>query len=204
MTCPPAKESHEGKLYYATDKVSQAQYVSLFEERGIKVYLLAGPLEMQYMGLIEENKKCKFLRIDADVADALKGDGEIMENASLADLFKAVSGNGQLKVTFGALADEGVPALLNLSEQSRRYEDMMRYYSRGESVKMPAMTEATLILNSNSPLIRRLADVSDEAMREGAAKQIWSLSLLAQRQLTAEELKSFLRQSYQTLGDALK
>ena len=199
-----AKETHEGKLYYATDKVSQAQYVSLFEERGIKVYLLAGPLEMQYMGLIEENKKCKFLRIDADVADALKGDGEIMENAALADLFKTVSGNDQLKVTFQALADEGVPALLNLSEQSRRYEDMMRYYSRGESVKMPAMTEATLILNSNSPLIRRLADVSDEAMREGAAKQIWSLSLLAQRQLTAEELKSFLRQSYQTLGDALK
>ena len=199
-----AKDTHEGKLYYATDKVSQAQYVSLFEERGIRVYLLAGPLEMQYMGLIEENKKCKFLRIDADVADALKGDGEIMENDALADLFKAVSGNNQLKVSFQALADEGVPALLNLSEQSRRYEDMMRFYNRGDSVKMPAMTEATLILNSNSPLIRRMAEVEDESMREGAAKQIWSLSLLAQRQLTAEELKSFLRQSYQTLGDALK
>ena len=126
-----------------------------------------------------------------------------MENESLAELFKKVSGNDQLKVTFQALADEGVPALLNLSEQSRRYEDMMRYYNRGESVKMPAMTEATLVLNSNSPLIRRLADVEEGAMKEGAAMQIWSLSLLAQRQLTAEELKSFLRQSYQTLSDAL-
>ena len=197
-----AKETHEGKLYYATDKVSQAQYISLFEERGIKVYLLSGPLEMQYMGLIEENKKCKFLRIDADVADALKGDGELMENESLANLFKAVSGNDKLKVSFQALADENVPALLNLSEQSRRYEDMMRYYNRGEALKMPAMTEATLVLNSNSPLIRKLADVEDAA-REGAARQIWSLSLLAQRQLTAEELKAFLKQSYQTLSDAL-
>ena len=197
-----AKEKHEGKLYYATDKVSQAQYVSLFEEQGIKVYLLSGPLEMQYMGLIEDSKKCKFLRIDADVADALKGDGEIMENDALAELFKKVSGNDKLKVSFQALADDSVPALLTLSEQSRRYEDMMRYYNR-EAVKMPAMTEATLVLNSNSPLIRKLADVESEISREGAARQIWSLSLLAQRQLTAEELKAFLKQSYQTLSDAL-
>ncbi|MBQ7355669.1 MAG: molecular chaperone HtpG [Clostridia bacterium] len=199
-----AKDTHEGKLYYATDKVSQAQYISLFEERGIKVYLLSGPLEMQYMGLLEENKKCKFLRIDADVADALKGDGEIMENAELAELFKKVSGNNQLKVSFEALADESVPALLNLSEQSRRYEDMMRYYSRGESFAMPAMAEATLVLNASSPLIRRLAEVSDEAAKESAAAQIWSLSLLSQRQLTAEELKAFLKQSYRTLAGALE
>ena len=80
----------------------------------------------------------------------------------------------------------------------------MRYYSRGESFAMPAMTEATLVLNSNSPLIRKLAEVTDEGALENAAAQIWSLSLLAQRQLTAEELKSFLRQSYQTLGNALE
>ena len=199
-----AKETHEGKLYYATDKVSQAQYISLFEERGIKVCLLNGPLEMQYMGLIEDSKHCKFLRIDADVADALKGEGEAMENAELEALFKKVSGNDQLKVSFQSLADETVPALLNLSEQSRRYEDMMRYYSRGESLGMPAMTEATLVLNSCSPLIRKLAQVSDETARENAAAQIWSLSLLAQRQLTAEELKAFLRQSYQTLAGNLE
>ena len=199
-----AKETHEGKLYYATDKVSQAQYISLFREHGIKVYYLAGPLEMQYMSLIEDSKQCKFLRIDSDIADALKGDGEVMENEALVALFQKVSGNDKLKVSFEALADESVPALLNLSEQSRRYEDMMRYYSRGETFAMPAMAETSLVLNSNSPLIRRLAEVGDESAKENAAAQIWSLSLLAQRQLTAEELKSFLRQSYQTLTGALE
>ena len=199
-----AKETHEGKLYYATDKVSQAQYISLFRERGIQVCHLAGPLEMQYMTLIEESKNCKFFRIDSDIADALKGDGEVMENEALVALFQKVSGNDKLKVTFEALADEGVPALLNLSEQSRRYEDMMRYYNRGETFAMPAMAEMALVLNSNSPLIRRLAEVADEAAKESAAAQIWSLSLLAQRQLTADELKSFLRQSYQTLTGALE
>ncbi len=198
-----AKDTHEGKLYYATDKVSQAQYISLFEGRNMQVYLLQGPLEMQYMGLLEDSHKCKFLRIDADVADALKGEGEQMEDADLAALFQKVSGNDKLKVSFQPLAEEGVPALLNLSEESRRYEDMMRYYSRGDLSAMPSMTEMGLVLNSASPLIRSLASVSDEGAKEAAAAQIWSLSLLAQRQLTAEELKSFLRQSYSTLETSL-
>ena len=198
-----AKDTHEGKLYYATDKVSQAQYISLFEAGGIRVYHLTGPLEMQYMGLLEEQKKCKFLRIDADVADALKGSGEAVEHEGLAELFQKVSGNGRLQISFQSLADESVPALLTISEESRRYEDMMRYYSRGESVAMPAMAQMSLVLNSGSSLIAKLATVTDEAQKELAASQIWSLALLAQRQLTAEELKAFLRQSYQTLEGAL-
>lgn len=198
-----AKEKHEGKLYYATDKVSQAQYISLFEGQGISVELLSGPLEMQFMNLIEDQKKCKFLRIDSDIADALKGDGEVMQDEALESLFKEVSGNDKLKVTFEALADDSVPALLNLSEESRRYEDMMRYYSRSTD-KMPSgFAESTLILNSASPLIRRLSELSDADAKKNAAAQIWSLSLLAQRQLTAEELKTFLSQSYKTLSDAI-
>lgn len=198
-----AKEKHEGKLYYATDKVSQAQYVSLFEGQGITVHLLNGPLEMQFMNLIEDQKKCKFLRIDADIAEALKGDGEIMQDEALESLFKEVSGNDKLKVSFEALADDSIPALLNLSEESRRYEDMMRYYSRSTD-KMPSgLAESTLVLNSASPLIRKLSALSDSETKKAAAAQIWSLSLLAQRQLTAEELKTFLNQSYKTLSDAI-
>ena len=37
-----------------------------------------------------------------------------------------------------------------------------------------------------------------------AAKQIFSLALLAQRQLSADELRSFLSGSYQTLEKALQ
>ena len=40
--------------------------------------------------------------------------------------------------------------------------------------------------------------------KTNGAKQIWSLALLAQRTLTAEELKAFLMQCYTTLEDSLK
>mgnify|MGYP001037660650 FL=1 len=57
------------------------------------------------------------------------------------------------------------------------------------------MAETTLILNSNSPLVRKLADNPDERV----AKQIYTLTLLSQRRLTASELKDFLKTSFDML-----
>jgi len=60
--------------------------------------------------------------------------------------------------------------------------------------------EATLVLNSANSLIRKLADNPDEA----AARQLWSLALLGQRQLEADELKSFLRDSFAILEKSVE
>ena len=69
---------------------------------------------------------------------------------------------------------------------------------------MPGMpTDMTLIINTNSTLIKKLSETasSDEAKAEKIAKQIYTLSLIAQRQLTAEELRSFLDESFDMLLD---
>ncbi len=199
-----AKDTHEGKIYYATDKVSQAQYISMFEDKSIEVVLMNGPVDMQFMSLIEEELKVKFLRIDADLASALKGEGEAFSSEGLEALFKKVSQNEKLTVKFEPLANENVPALLNVPEEMRRYEDMMRYYSaNGEETPSFAMTGATLILNSSSPLVKKLDSVSEDDKKERVASQIWSLALLAQRQLSASELCSFLEMSYKTLEDSI-
>ncbi len=199
-----AKETHEGKIYYATDKVSQAQYISMFENKAIEVVLMNGPIDMQFMSLIENDLKVKFLRVDADLADALKGDGETFQSKKLEELFKKVSGNDKLTVKFEPLANENVPAILNIPEEMRRYEDMMRYYStEGDDVASFSMTSATLILNTACPLVKKLDEIEENDKKEHVASQIWSLSLLAQRQLTASELCAFLDMSYKTLSDLL-
>lgn len=199
-----AKETHENKIYYATDKVSQAQYISMFENSSIEVVLLNGPVDIQFMSLIENDLKVKFLRIDSDLADALKGDGEAFSSVGLEALFKKVSGNEKLTVKFESLADSNVPALLNIPEEMRRYEDMMKYYSaEGDMMTSFAMTGATLILNSSCSLVRKLDEITDDEKKERIASQIWSLSLLAQRQFTASELCSFLEMSYKTLSDLI-
>ena len=208
MTCSEylegAKEKHENKIYYATDKVSQAQYISMLAKKDIEAVLVSGPVEIQFVSLLEDQLKVSFLRVDAELADALTADGEEFSSESLAELFKKVSGVEALTVTFKNLDDISVPALLNIPEQMRRYEDMMRYYTP-DAEKTPsfAMTGATLVLNGASPVIRRLAELEEGEKRERGACQIWSLALLAQRQLSADELCSFLEISYKTLEESL-
>ncbi len=199
-----AKEKHEKTVYYAADLTAQAQYISMFAAEGIDVILLDKMIDTQFMGVVEqENEGVKFVRIDADVAGALKADGTAEANEKLAEIFKEVSGNNELKVTFELLKNEKIPAILNISEQSRRMEDMMRMYRMrsGGADDMKFPVDVSLIINASSPLIKRLADVAeaDEAKAKKLAKQTYTLALLAQRQLTADELQAFLSDSFDML-----
>ena len=199
-----AKDKHDKTVYYTADKTSQAQYIAMFESEGIEVVVLDKLIDTQFINVIEqENEGVKFVRIDADVASALKAEGKAEENEKLAELFREVSANKDLKVSFELLKNEKIPAVLNISEQSRRMEDMMKMYrmagNDGSDMKFP--TDATLVVNAQSELIKRLADEleSDADKAKKVAKQIYTLALLAQRQLTADELKDFLGESFDML-----
>ena len=199
-----AKEKHENTVYYTADKTSQAQYIAMFAAEGIEVVVLDKLIDTQFINVIEqENDGVKFVRIDADVASALKAEGKAEENAKLADLFKKVSGNKDLKVSFELLKNAKVPAILNISEESRRMDDMMKMYrmSGNDMGGMSFPTDATLVVNASSPLITRLSSEveSDEGKAEKIAKQIYTLALLSQRQLTADELQAFLTDSFDML-----
>ncbi len=197
-----AKEKNENTVYYATDKTTQAQYVSLFESEGIEVALLDKVIDTSFMGMLEQDKKIKFVRVDADIADALKGDGEKYENEVLVDLFKEVSENEKLNVKFESLKDSKLPALLNISEESRRMEDMMKMYSVTGGNDVPSIpVESTLILNSQNMLIKKLGENTKSQKVKAIARQIYMLSLLSQRQLKAEELQEFLGDSFSILED---
>lgn len=194
-----AKEKHENTVYYATDKMAQAQYISMLEGEGIDVMYLDKGLDNQFISMIEQERNVKFHRVDSGVADALRGDGEKFESKALADLFVKVSGNDKLKVTFENLKDGTLPAMLTVSEQDRRFGEMMKLYGM-QNDGMPA-PEGELVLNSGSDMIKRLAakaESGDESAADSAG-YIYRLALLAQRKLSAEELKDFLRGSFAML-----
>ncbi len=197
-----AKEKHENTVYYAADVTAQAQYVSMFAAEGIDVIVLDKMIDTQFINVVEQdNENVKFVRIDADVAGALKAEGAAERNEKLADIFKAVSG-AELKVSFELLKNEKIPAVLNISEETRRMEDMMKMYRRmgnGDYMKFP--TDMTLVVNANSSLIKRLAAEAEtnEEKAKKLAKQIYTLALLAQRQLSADELQTFLAESFDML-----
>ena len=196
-----AKEKHENTVYYTSDKALQAQYISMFEAQNIQVAVFDKQLDTQFVSLIEGyDSNVKYFRIDADVAGALKGDGDVTENPELSKLFVKVSANEKLKVEFSPLKDANVPMLLTISEESRRMEEMMKLYAMsGMGMMGNFPTEATLTVNTSSPLIAKLADM-DGDKQEKTATYLYQLALLSQRKLTAEELQSFLTNSYDVLG----
>ena len=201
-------ENTERVIYYTSDPVGQAQYVSLFEAEGIRVAVLDKLIDTQFVQMYESyetgDAAVKFLRIDADVAAALTKDGEATESEALTALYRKVSGSEQLEVRYLALKDESVPAMLTVSEQSRRMEEMMRMYAmQGGMDKIPAYpVEYTLTVNTASPLTARLTELCDlqPVKAEAMAAQIYRLCLLSQRKLTADELKEFLAGSFELLG----
>ena len=200
-------EPAEKILYYTSDPEGQAQYVSLFEAEGIKVAVLDRLIDTQFVQMYESyagEGGVKFRRIDADVAAALQADGDVTESEALTALYREVSGNDKLEVKFTPLKDGSTPAMLTVSEESRRMEEMMRMYAmQGGMGSMPAYpVDYTLTVNTASPLTGKLMDLceADPDKAKLIASQIYRLCLLSQRKLTAEELTDFLAAGFDLLG----
>ena len=68
-------------------------------------------------------------------------------------------------------------------------------------MEMPAMpTEATLTVNTASPLIQKITAMDDSTKQETAASYLYELAQLSQKKLSAKELQKFLQDSYAVLG----
>jgi len=95
--------------------------------------------------------------------------------------------------------------MITLSEQERRFSDMMKLYSRGEN--MPGMDNMgeKLIVNTKNALIEKISTMlSDPAKKETAkllAKQVYMLALVSQRTLTADELEAFVNNNVDILSN---
>jgi len=198
-----AKETNEGVVYYATDKSLQAQYISMFEGRGIKVALLESTVETQYVSMLEQFRGgVKFLRVDSDIASALKGEGDIEHKEDIKALFTAIDGCDKLNVAFEAIKDSKIPAILNISEESRRMDEMMKLYALAENETAASLPlDTTLVINTASPVTEKLVGLvkEDSENKERFARYIYKLALMSYRRLSADEMQSFLADSYELL-----
>jgi len=132
----------------------------------------------------------KFQRVDSDV----EIDENVAEEADTEAIVEAVKPYMDEKLTLKAqaLADASTPAVLLLSEQSRRMREMMKMY--GMSGFNPPDDEYTLILNTANSAVKKLPALPEER-RELVSKYICDLASLAHKKLSAEELTAFIERS---------
>ncbi|MCX7773756.1 MAG: molecular chaperone HtpG, partial [Clostridia bacterium] len=90
------------------------------------------------------------------------------------------------------------PAVILLSEESRRFREMSRSFGGGFNADL-FPNEETLVLNRSNPLIKRIAVLYDEENRKDdallAANQIHDLALLNHRQLEPDTMVKFIERS---------
>ncbi len=185
------EDSKNGKepqaVYYVSDEKAQAQYVKMFKDAGLDAILCDTFIDPHFISYLEYKNptKVRFLRIDADVAGALKEEGE--EDKEIADIFTAVLEGKNATVKTEKLKDTGVAAIVNVSEFTRRMSEMNSFYRMGEEEEA-----VTLVVNTASPAVQALKGAEEETKR-AAAMQIYYLALLAYRRLKPEELDEFSR-----------
>lgn len=192
----------EGTVYYTTDPKAQSYYLGLFEQKNVPVLLFDTLMDTNYAQFREgKNEKIKFRRIDSDL-DAVKDGENETETEALEAMFCKAMGKeppkedegGAKPVTFVSLGEEDAPALVSVSEESRRMAEMMRMYSiqnGREDFSFPV--EESLTVNLASPLVKKLATLTGEEEKANRiAKHIYLSAVLLARPLKPEEQKEFL------------
>ena len=187
-------------VYYVSDEVGQAQYVSMFRAAGLNAIVCDSFVDPHYISYIEykESGKFRFLRIDADVDAALKAENSADEEAdkALADAFSKSLAVEGVTVKVERLKAQDVPAVINVAEFARRFGEMNAFYGMEGA---DADRDMTLVLNAANPVVQAFPSL-DEEKKTFVAKQVYYLAKLSYKKLSPDEMKDFSANSVQLLG----
>ena len=197
------KEEEPTTVYYVTDIQQQSQYINLFKEQGMDALILAHTIDQPFITQLEQSEDVKvhFQRIDSDLSDSMKeeGDEETLkkQTETLGDVFKKALGKDQLEVQVQNLKNENISSMITLSEETRRMQDMMKMYSAGGMGMDTSMFGGgeTLILNANNALVKYILDNTEGEHVDMFCKQLYDLAMLANKPLSAEEMTQFVARS---------
>ncbi|MBQ9444384.1 MAG: molecular chaperone HtpG [Lachnospiraceae bacterium] len=205
------EEIKEKKVYYVTDATQQSQYINMFKSSKMTALVLTYAIDQPFIQRLEmRNQGVRFLRIDAEVEDVMRGrtskkEREEFEEKS-KDIEKALRKTlkrSKLVVKLDKLKNKKVAAMLTTSEEKRRMDDMMKMYSMGEPVPESNDAEGeTLILNVNHPLVEKVMEKPESEDSKLIEQQLYDLALLSNKQLSAEEMTKFIQRSNDILMKA--
>lgn len=200
------KEKHENKVFYVSDEKQQSQYIKMFKEADLDALVLDCSLDNHFISFLESKEiGVTFTRIDSDISEILKNDeNEDLKdlNDKIKDLFNEVASNGVKEIKVESLKNSETPAMILVSEQSRRMSEMSRMFG---GMDMPDMfkEERTLIINNNNPIIKKISSINLEGKDEKVnliCSYIFDLALLSNKELSSEEMDNFINRSNKLLN----
>jgi len=216
LTIPEYTEKYkpliENEVYYVTDKIQQAQYIKLLKDHGIESVLLDHNIDQPFISLVEsKNTEVKFKRVDSDIHNLLTELDESEDNnagliESVKTLFNKALGKELANVEIKTLKSEDVSAMITLSEENRRMQDMMKMYSMNGLDSSMFPSNESLVLNKKHPVIKYILDDAnaDNELSETIAKHVYDLAMLSHKPLEPEDMLAFIKRSNDILSKITK
>ena len=201
------KEKHENKVFYVSNEEQQSQYIKLFKDYGLDAVILDSTIDNHFISMIEfKNQGVHFNRIDADLSDILKeNDSEDNKEikTDIENLFKDVIGDRINNYSVESLKSEDTPAIILISEQSRRMSEMRSQFAGMEFV-MSFEEEKTLVINNNSSIVKKLVSLKDDESKKEQVSlicnQIVDIALLSNKELDSKQLDEFIKRNNQLMS----
>lgn len=194
-------EAPKKTVYYVTDLQQQSQYVKMFREQDMNAVVLLHNIDQPFVSALEAgDDNVKFQRIDADLTDAFKEEGDeekLKEDTeTLKELFRKATGKDQLEVKVEKLKNDKVSSMITLSEEARRMQDMMKMYSANGmgGMELPDVGQ-TLVLNANNDLVQYLLANKDGEHSDMFCKQLYDLAMISHQPLQADKMTEFINRS---------
>ena len=192
------KEPEKTTVFYVTDEVQQSQYINLFKEAGKDAVILKHNIDAPYISHLEGiNQEVQFRRIDADLTEELREKGEVGEEVTntLTDLFRTSLKKEKMEIRVEKLKNANVAAMITLSEESRRMQDMMKMYNMYGMDPSMFGGQETLILNAAHPLTQYLAEHKEDEKAPVICEQLYDLAMMSHKPLSPEEMTRFVQRS---------
>jgi molecular chaperone HtpG len=205
------KEKTQSTVFYVTNEQQQSQYIKMFEDESMDAVVLTTNIDNPFISYLENfEKEVKFKRIDSDISDVLKNTE--LDDQALTDelqvLFRDALKNDKLKIKGEFLKSESVSALILLSEESRRMQEMSKMFGTNMGMGDMFQHEETLILNNNNSLIKTLLSIKDTQDSKGnvnlICEQIYDLALMSHKPLTPQAMTKFIERSNTLLEIVIK
>ena len=198
------EEKKDKTIYYVTDEKQQSQYINMFKAAKMDAVILTHNIDQPFISQLEaKNEGIKFQRIDADLTDTLKSKtskkaAEEMEKQAeeIGKLFKKALKKDNVKIKIEKLKNKKISAMMTLSEESRRMQDMMKMYSMpGMDMGMYGKEGETLVLNANNSLVQYVLEHQDGENVGIICEQLYDLARIQQAPLEPEAMTKFVARS---------
>ncbi|NLL69896.1 MAG: molecular chaperone HtpG [Epulopiscium sp.] len=204
------KEKHDKTVFYVTNEQQQAQYIHFFKENDLEAVILPSTIDQPFISHIEMKKsEVSFKRVDSDLSDVMKTEDDSKSSdetkKSIEEMFRKALGKEDLKIQIENLKSENISAMILLSEQSRRMQDMSYMFGNFSPGMFPE--EQTLVINQRNPLVQRLFQLQKQATQEEDVKMIcehlYDLALLSHKPLDAQSMNRFIQRNQTILARLL-